>query len=237
MPYSPSAMPWHQADWMTTSRTLQKRDMASSSPKCLQEGKHSELLCSPSRIGKLTPHAPSVEGIPAFEELFLYACPKFISANGPPYDDGNALAALLSDATEDGAPHRTDPTHRHLSLFLNDVQAHAPIPKLKSFLRLYTSLGSSKLASFYGDDEEVMIQEMMAMKQASRTVSRAVSADKGSLLDGTTISTSDLNFVIDEVCSGLLHSEFNSQWIDHSPCSLWFTSRNQRSDEDTEDGT
>jgi len=211
--------------------------MASSSPKCLQEGKHSELLCSPSRIGKLTPHVPSVEGIPAFEELFLYACPKFISANGPPYDDGNALAALLSDATEDGAPHRTDPTHRHLSLFLNDVQAHAPIPKLKSFLRLYTSLGSSKLASFYGDDEEVMIQEMMAMKQASRTVSRAVSADKGSLLDGTTISTSDLNFVIDEVCSGLLHSEFNSQWIDHSPCSLWFTSRNQRSDEDTEDGT
>jgi len=41
-----------------------------------------------------------------------------------------------------------------------------------------------------------MVQQMMAMKVATRSVSR-VGNEKG-LLEGTTISTSDLNFVINE---------------------------------------
>lgn len=168
------------------------------------------------------------EALAVYEELFLYACPKFISANGPPYDDAQALAAVFqSIANDETAPRRIDPTHRHLNLFLNDVQAHAPVPKLKSFLRLYTSLGSSKLAGFYGEDEETMIQEMMAMKQASRTLTRvapAASNEKGSLLDGTTISTSDLNFVIDEV--SLLPPFIVSDLMEMRLFSRWCTSQN-----------
>jgi len=68
---------------------------------------------------------------------------------------------------------------------------------LRSFLKLYTSLDAKKLANFLDADEEDMVQQMMVMKQASRSVSR-VGNEKG-LLDGQTISTSDLNFVIDEV--------------------------------------
>ncbi|KZT02842.1 uncharacterized protein LAESUDRAFT_815044 [Laetiporus sulphureus 93-53] len=74
------------------------------------------------------------EGIPAFEELFLYACPKFISANPPPYEDPELLAAYVEDPPVEPA------------LFL-----------------------SLKLANFLDADEEEMVQQMMVMKQASRS--------------------------------------------------------------------
>jgi len=128
------------------------------------------------------------EGIPAFEELFLYACPKFICANPPPFEDPELLAAYIE------APP-IEPAQRHLALFLAEVRAQAPVPTLRSFLKLYTSLDATKLAGFLDADEEEMVQQLMVMKQASRSVSRE--NEKG-LLDGQMISTSDLDFVIDD---------------------------------------
>lgn len=69
---------------------------------------------------------------------------------------------------------------------------------MRSFLKLYTSLGAKKLANFLDADEELMVQELMLMKQSSKSVSRVPGNEDG-LLDGQTITTSDLNFVIDEV--------------------------------------
>lgn len=150
------------------------------------------------------------EALAAFEELFTYACPKFISANPPPYDDPDALASILENPTSAQA---LEPVHRHLSLFLADVKAQACVPTLRSFLKLYTSLDARKLAGFLDSDEEEMVQQMMVMKQAGRCVSR-VSGSQGEdvkdktkatppkgLLDGEVISTSDLNFIINEVSS------------------------------------
>ena len=90
-----------------------------------------------------------------------------------------------------------EPAQRHLGLFLSEVRAQAPVPTLRSFLKLYTSLDAQKLANFLDADEEEMVQQMMVMKQASRSVSRV--GDERGLLDGQVISTSDLDFVIDEV--------------------------------------
>ncbi|KAH9975276.1 eukaryotic translation initiation factor 3 subunit 6 [Lactifluus volemus] len=129
------------------------------------------------------------EGLPAFEELFLYACPKFISANPPPYEDQDQLAAYA----EVPPP---EPAQRHLALFLADVRAQAAVPTLRSFLKLYTSLDAAKLASFLDADEEEMVQQMMAVKAASRSVSRV--GNEKNLLDGQMISTSDMDFVINE---------------------------------------
>ncbi|KAI0777653.1 eukaryotic translation initiation factor 3 subunit 6 [Trametes elegans] len=129
------------------------------------------------------------EGIPAFEELFLYACPKFITANPPPYDDADLLQAYIDEPP-------VEPAQRHLQLFLAEVRAQAPVPTLRSFLKLYTSLDARKLAGFLDADEEDMVQQLMVLKQASRAVSR-VDNEKG-LLDGQTISTSDLDFVINQ---------------------------------------
>jgi len=97
------------------------------------------------------------------------------------------------------SPNTNDSTHRHLDLFLADVATQLQVPTLRSFLKLYTSLGAKKLANFLDADEEELVQEMMVLKQASRSVSRVSGSEGTSLLDGQTITTSDLNFVIDEV--------------------------------------
>ncbi|KAH9991984.1 eukaryotic translation initiation factor 3 subunit 6 [Russula compacta] len=129
------------------------------------------------------------EGLPAFEELFLYACPKFISANPPPYNDQEQLAAYAEEPP-------AEPAQRHLALFLADVRSQAAVPTLRSFLKLYTSLDAAKLAGFLDADEEEMVQQMMAVKAASRSVSRV--GNERNLLDGQMISTSDMDFVINE---------------------------------------
>ena len=130
------------------------------------------------------------EAIAAYKELFLFACPKFITANPPPYHDPDALNAFINEPSE-------EPATRHLDLFLGDVRARAEVPTLRSYLKLYTSLDASKLAGFLERDEEELVQLMMVMKGASRGISRV--NNEGTLLDGQVITTTDLDFVINEV--------------------------------------
>jgi translation initiation factor 3 subunit L len=133
------------------------------------------------------------EGLGTFEEIFLYACPKFITANGPPYDDPNALGLLLnppaptspSSPSASSAPKAatSDPTHRHLRALTAHFLSLVHIPVLRSLLKLYTSIDARKLAGFLdtGVDEEEVLSWMMVMKNAGRCIGRvniAASADK-----------------------------------------------------------
>jgi len=149
------------------------------------------------------------EGLPAFEELYLYACPKFISANIPPYHDIQVLATWVQNPPVE--PH----TH-HLTLFLREVSSKIPTRTLRSSLRLYASLDARKLAGFLDVDEEEMVCALMVLKMSGRSVCRigeegagaagvgnkanavASSSTSGSLLDGQMITTSDFDFVITE---------------------------------------
>lgn len=147
----------------------------------------------------------SEEGINAFEELFLYACPKFIVSAPPPYEDPELLSQYIQSPP-------IDPAQRHLAIFLGDVRAVGKVPTLRSFLKLYTSLDASKLANFLDDDEEELVQQLMGLKLACRSVSRA-GIEGGRLLDGETISTSDTDFAINEVCLSLSTANVHrTQW-------------------------
>lgn len=123
-----------------------------------------------------------------------------MTANPPPYDDAKAINAMLNSVD---APY--DATQRQLAVFLSDVTAQLSVPTLRSFLKLYTSLGAKKLAKFLDVDEEEMVQEMMVLKQASQSLSRVPGVEGSGLglglglLNGRMTTTSDLNFVIDEV--------------------------------------
>jgi translation initiation factor 3 subunit L len=130
------------------------------------------------------------EAIAAYKELFLFACPKFITANPPPFHDHDALNAFMNEPPE-------EPAARHLDLFLSGVRVRAEVPTLRSYLKLYTSLDASKLSGFLERDEEELVQLMMVMKGASRGISRV--NNEGTLLDGQVITTTDLDFVINEV--------------------------------------
>lgn len=131
------------------------------------------------------------EGLAAFEELFLYACPKFIASGAPPYEDPELLAQYLQSPPP-------EPAQRHLAIFLGDVKTLGTVPTLRSFLKLYTSLDATKLANFLDSDEEDLVQQLMGLKLASRSISRA-GIEGGTLLDGETISASDTDFAINEV--------------------------------------
>jgi len=130
-----------------------------------------------------------------------------MTANPPPYDDPNAINAILNSVD---APY--DATQRHLAVFLFDVTAQLSVPTLRSFLKLYTSLDAKKLAKFLDVDEEEMVQEMMVLKQASKSLSRVPGVEGSGLLNGQMTTTSDLNFVIDEAS----HSKKNLHiWPSH----------------------
>lgn len=144
----------------------------------------------------------------------MYACPKFISPNPPPYHDPEVLAQYVSNPTP-------EPAQRHCALFLSDVKTLVAAPTLRSFLKLYKSLDTKRLAGLVGvtdaaedlekteeDKEEDLVEAMMVLKIASRSVTRPEAAASGASLTtrvpgghlgGTVVATSDLDFVIDEV--------------------------------------
>lgn len=127
----------------------------------------------------------------AYQELFVGACPKYLSPISPPYEDHQALAAWAANPPSDASERQVD-------LFLADVKAQSAVPTMRSFLKLYTSIDAAKLAKFLEDDdgEEEVLQQLMVLKNSSRTYTRA----SGSLLEGERIVTNNLDFTIDGVC-------------------------------------
>lgn len=99
------------------------------------------------------------------------------------------------------------------------------MPTLRSFLKLYTSLDAAKLAGFLDADEEEMVQQMMAVKAASRSVSRV--GNEQNLLDGQMISTSDMDFVINEVCFTFFRPHLGRR--NHQMTRTWSTYLRSRS--------
>lgn len=150
------------------------------------------------------------DAVTTFKELFLGACPKYLSVNPPPYEEPSLL--------EDYVVH--DPTQRHLDLFLSDVAAVRGVVASRTLLKLYTSIDAAKLAAFSEADEEGVLEQLMVLKAASRTYARDKSE---SLLGGERISTNNLDFTIEGV--GL-----NMGRADYSP---WCTSKRQHRTEST----
>lgn len=129
------------------------------------------------------------EGLASFEELYLYACPKFITSNSPPYHDAEALESYTRQ------PTMGDPAQHQLKIFLADVKSQLTNANIRSFLRLFTTLGTDKLASFLEIDEEELTEVLMLLKSSTRS---PIWTGEGSLLDNTdVVNTSDLDFFID----------------------------------------
>jgi len=124
----------------------------------------------------------------AFEELFSYASPKFITTGSPPYHDPEALASFDEKAVP-------DPVQHQLKVFMADVSGQLLNADVRSFIKLYKSLGTEKLAAFLGADEEDVIEMMMVTKASTRRLKWT----EGGLLEGEVINVSDLDFNIDGV--------------------------------------
>lgn len=116
-----------------------------------------------------------------YEDLFLFACPKFISPNGPNYDDPATFAQPPAE-----------PQMHHARIFLAEVKQQLLVPTLRSYLKLYTTMGLDKLASFLETDADSLRTQLLLFKQKGRQLKWS----HGTLLDGEDVNTSDLDFAI-----------------------------------------
>lgn len=123
----------------------------------------------------------------------MHGAPRFISPNPPPYEAESPAALELYSSLPDPSAHQ-------LSLFLASVKPQLSTSTLRSFLRLYTTLGTDKLAGFLGVSEEEVLEMLMVAKGAARKLTWV----QGSLLEGEVIGVSDVNFGVDEVSLPLL---------------------------------
>ena len=119
----------------------------------------------------------------SFEDVFSYACPKFILASPPPMDEDALPTNLALDA------HQVQ-----LGVFMTEVKQQLPLPTIKSYLKLYRSIGVDKLARFNDVDDATLRAQLLSLKH--KTTQPRCSADEASLLAGDRGNASDLHFYV-----------------------------------------
>lgn len=80
-------------------------------------------------------------GEEGYEDLFVFACPKFVNPAVPDYTQ-----ALKPGAA--AVPYGQDAYKLQVQHFMNEMAAHQSLRKMRSYMCLYTSIDVEKLASF-----------------------------------------------------------------------------------------
>merc|ERR1712032_555302 len=113
-------------------------------------------------------------------ELFSYACPKFVTAALPDYG--------MAESFNSNEAHQ-----RQLHLFLQEVKQQQALPKIGAFMKLYTSLKISKLASLCEMDEDGLRDQLMCVMHKTRQPVRM----EGAPLTGDMQPCNEVEFYLD----------------------------------------
>jgi len=119
--------------------------------------------------------------VSAYEELFAFSCPKFVSPSPPDYDD---------------LPANYNPQEAYrlqLKLFLREVEQQKMLPTIRSFLKLYTTIGLGKLAALLEEDESTFREFLQCLKHKTH----ALAWTGGAPLSGEWASSADVDFYVD----------------------------------------
>lgn len=114
-----------------------------------------------------------------FEELFSYACPKFVTA---------ALPENLEKFNQNEAHQR------QFSLFLQEVKQQKFLPTIRSYMKLYTTIKTSKLAQLCEMDEEGILDQLLCVVHKTRQM---VCQPGGGPLSGDLQLCSEVEFFLD----------------------------------------
>lgn len=134
----------------------------------------------------------------AYEELFSFACPKFISPSAPNYDD---------------LPVNHGPQEAYklqLRLFLLEVQQQQLLPTIRSFLKLYTTIGLPKLAALLEADERTFREHLQCLKYKNHSLV----CMGGQSLTGEWTSCIDVDFYVDHEMAHVADSDTRRQHVD-----------------------
>ncbi|KAJ3694538.1 hypothetical protein LUZ60_010018 [Juncus effusus] len=115
------------------------------------------------------------EGYGVYDELFSYACPKFIQPSPPVLD-------------EPLTNYNQDAYRLQLKLFLYEVKQQQLLSGVRSFLKIYSTITIAKLAQFLEVDESTLRSILMTYKHKMHSVDT----------DGKIVSNADVDFYIDD---------------------------------------
>jgi len=124
------------------------------------------------------------------EQVFEKACPKFVSGAPPPL--GPALSGQGGQGALVNKSH--EPVRRQVDLFSQQASQQLGLAKIRSFLKLYTSIEVSKLAKFHGSTPDEFRSELLASKHL---LSQTECAAGLSPLDGAVKSALDVHFFVE----------------------------------------
>lgn len=118
-----------------------------------------------------------------YDELFSYACPKFITPISQNFD------TAPSGSSANQLAYR-----RQLELFLQEVRSTQVVPLLKQYLILYSSISLSKLATLMDVEPAMLRTSLTALKNKYFNLRWNGEVDATS---GVFSSSSDIDFYID----------------------------------------
>eukprot|EP00475_Leptophrys_vorax_P043223 TRINITY_DN8253_c0_g1_i1.p1 TRINITY_DN8253_c0_g1~~TRINITY_DN8253_c0_g1_i1.p1 ORF type:complete len:528 (+),score=41.84 TRINITY_DN8253_c0_g1_i1:206-1789(+) len=110
-----------------------------------------------------------------FDELFSFACPKFVTPAPPNFDE--PLVNTNQDAYR-----------LQLKLFLADVRSQMALPGLRSALALYSAISLPRLSTFLDVSETTLRTALMTLRHKNTVVEA----------DGTVLPNAELDFFIDD---------------------------------------
>lgn len=119
--------------------------------------------------------------VAVFDELFSYACPKFITASTPNFD-------------APGVNTSQEAYRLQLKMFLSMLQQQKDLPNLKQLLKLYTSIAVPKLAGLLGMEISALRSQLMLLKFTSTVKTWN---GHGDVNDGDYVAAADVTFTID----------------------------------------
>ena len=121
--------------------------------------------------------------VDVFADLFAFACPKFIATNEIIQSTGSG-----EYAADPSLSYNQEAYKKQLAVFMEEVQQRAPLPKLKSYLRLYTTIPVQKLAQMMEVTEDELKKNLEVMQEKSSNVIEYRREYCKSLLDGVEVS-------------------------------------------------
>ncbi|KAF6164412.1 hypothetical protein GIB67_025238 [Kingdonia uniflora] len=132
------------------------------------------------------------EAYALYDELFSYACPKFITPSGAVYEE-----PLVN--------YNQDAYRLQLKLFLYEVKQQQLLSGVRTYLKLYSSISIGKLATYMEVDEPTVRSILLTYKHKTHAVDS----------DGKIISNADVDFFINEDMIHVTESKSTKRYGDY----------------------
>jgi translation initiation factor 3 subunit L len=118
-----------------------------------------------------------------YDEVFTYACPKFVLPASPAAPSYEQLTDFNRDAYQ-----------QQLTVFMREVDEQLQMPTIRSYLKLYQSIGMEKLARFRDMELNSFRLQLLALKH--KTYQCKTARDHTPLTEGKREAASDVHFFV-----------------------------------------